>query len=243
MTAVLVAAGSALMTVLGGLAALRAGRHRHLVLGLAAGLMLGVVGFELLPESLRQNQAALLSTPVPLVLFVGGYLLLHVVERSCALHRGHESAYKDHHHDHPAGTLAASALVVHSVMDGVALGVAFQVDTRIGAAVAVAVIAHDFADGFNTYTLTTLHGDARRRGLVLLAADAAAPLVGAALATTLAVPASALGAYLGLFAGVLMYLATADILPEAHGGSSSELTLVSTVAGAALLLLVVGVAG
>lgn len=243
MIAVIVASGSAFMTVVGGFTALRAGRYRHLVLGLAAGLMLGVVGFELLPEALGQNHALLWSTPVPLVLFIAGFLLLHVVERSLALHRGHESAYRQHRHQHAAGTLAASALVAHSVLDGFALGVAFQVDARVGAAVAVAVIAHDFADGFNTYTLTTLHGGDRRRGLALLAADAAAPLLGAVLSTTVAITSSVLGAYLGLFAGVLLYLATADVLPEAHEQNSSVLTLASTVAGAGALFLVVSIAG
>ncbi len=231
------------MTIVGGFTALHAGRHRHLVLGLAAGLMLGVVGFELLPESLRQNRGLLWATPVPLVFFVSGYLLVHVAERSLALHRGHEGAYRQHQHQHAAGTLAGSALVAHSVLDGFALGVAFQVNSRIGTAVAVAVIAHDFADGFNTYTLTTLHGDARTRGLILLAADAAAPVVGAALSMTVTISPPVLGAYLGLFAGVLLYLATADVLPEAHQQNSSPLTLVSTVAGAAALFVVVGLAG
>ncbi|MEP6562980.1 MAG: ZIP family metal transporter [Nakamurella sp.] len=243
MIAVVVAAGSAVMTVIGGLAALVAGRYRHLVLGLAAGLMLGVVGFELLPESLRQNHLVLLSTPVPLVLFVGGYLLLHVIERSFSLHRGHEDSYRPHQHDHAAGTLAALALVAHSVLDGFAIGVAFQVDTRVGVAVAVAVIAHDFADGFNTFTLTTLNGTGRRRGLILVGADAAAPLLGAALSTTITIPEPTLGAYLGFFAGVLMYLATADVLPQAHAQNSSPLTLASTLVGAILLFLIVGAAG
>jgi ZIP family zinc transporter len=241
--AVVVATGSALMTVVGGLTALRARRARFLVLGLAAGLMLGVVGFELLPESLRQNRATWLSTPVPLVLFVSGYLLLHLIERSVSLHRGHEGAYRSHEHDHAAGTLAASALVAHSVLDGVALGVAFRVDATIGVAVAVAVIAHDFADGFNTYTLATLHGDRRRRGVLLLAADAAAPVVGAVLSATVTVDTALLGAYLGFFAGVLLYLATADVLPEAHAQNSSASTLASTLAGVVVLFLVSGIGG
>jgi len=49
--------------------------------------------------------------------------------------------------------LAASGLVGHSVMDGFAIGAAFQAGIEVGAAVAVAVIGHDFADGF-----THLHG-------------------------------------------------------------------------------------
>ena len=243
MIAVVVASGSALMTVVGGLTALRAGRYRQLVLGLAAGLMLGVVGFELLPESLSENHTTWWSTPAPLVLFIVGYLVLHVIERSFSLHRGQEGAYRRHEHGQAAGTLAASALVAHSVLDGFALGVAFHVDTRVGVAVAVAIIAHDFADGFNTYTLTTLHGNDRRRGLILLAADATAPVVGAILSTAIPLPASKLGLYLGFFAGVLMYLATADVLPEAHAQNSSALTLATTLVGAAVLFLIVGVTG
>ena len=205
--------------------------------------MLGVVGFELLPESLQQNKTEVMSTPVPLLLFVGGFLLLHVIERSLALHRGHESTYRSHRHEHAAGTIAASALVAHSVLDGFALGVAFQIDLQIGVAVSIAVIAHDFADGFNTYTLTTLHGNDRRRGLLLLGADAAAPVLGATLSLGITISPSVLGAYLGFFAGVLMYLATADVLPEAHAQHPSALTLAVTVAGAALLLAVVWIGG
>ena len=52
---VLVALGSFATTLLGGVAALRIGDRRHLVLGLAAGLMLGVVLFDLLPEALGEQ--------------------------------------------------------------------------------------------------------------------------------------------------------------------------------------------
>ncbi len=71
-------------------------------------------------------------------------------------------------------------MVGHSAMDGVAIGAAFQVGGGMGAAVAMAVIAHDFADGFNTYTLTSLYGNARRRAIAMLVADAVAPVAGAA---------------------------------------------------------------
>jgi hypothetical protein len=43
-----------------------------------------------------------------------------------------------------------------------------------------AVISLDFADGFNTYTITSLYGNNRRRAPTLLASDALAPVTGAA---------------------------------------------------------------
>ena len=73
-------------------------------------------------------------------------------------------------------------------MDGFAIGAAFQAGAGVGAVVAVAVIGHDFADGFNTYTVTSLYGNDRRRALALLAADAVAPLAGAALTLVVTIP-------------------------------------------------------
>jgi len=39
---------------------------------------------------------------------------------------------------------------------------------------------------------------------------------------------------LGAFAGFLLYIRASDILPEAHSGKSSELTIAMTVAGSLL---------
>lgn len=88
---------------------------------------------------------------------------------------------------------AAGALIVHSLLDGFAIGAAFQAGSGLGAVVAVAVIAHDFANGFNTYTLTRLYGNERRKAIALLACDAAAPVVGAALTLAITIPTGVLG--------------------------------------------------
>jgi len=73
-------------------------------------------------------------------------------------------------------------------------------------------------------------------------ADAAAPVVGAAVTLAFVIPSGALGLYLGFFAGFLLYLATSDILPEAHADHPTRLTLVATVTGVAFMWLVVGLA-
>lgn len=259
---VLVAAGAFLMTLLGGLVAGKVGDKRHLVLGLAAGLMLGVVGFDLLPEALDATPSRLWGVPQGLLMFVLGFLVLHVVERSVAIHRAHEAEYAEHRHGHqrtavPApsdfsghshgrseklGLAAASALCLHSVMDGFAIGAAFQVDGSFGTVVAIAVIAHDFADGFNTYTITRLYGNDRRRALILLGCDALAPVLGAGITLLFTIPEHVVGLYLGFFSGFLMYLATSDILPEAHSPHPSRSTLLCTIAGVAFMWLVIGMA-
>ncbi|GAA3229435.1 ZIP family metal transporter [Actinocorallia longicatena] len=239
--AILVACGAFVATLLGGLVAARVSDSLHLVLGLAAGIMLGVVGFDLLPEAFEQAHQTWLGVPAAAVTLVAGFLTVHVVERSLAMHRGHEAEFGAHEHGMQAlGTVTGTGLIIHSTLDGVGIGLAFQAGGSVGVAVAIAVIAHDFADGFNTFTVTSLYGSGRARAWTFLFLDAAAPVFGAFLGTVVRIPEDAVGLYLGYFAGFLLYLATSDILPEAHAKHPSRLTLLCTVGGAAAMFLVVG---
>lgn len=231
-----------LMTLLGGLVAHRVKDRRNLVLGAAAGVMLGVVSFDLLPEALALETADINGVPLPMLTFAAGFLGIHIVERAVAMHDVHEGDYATHRHAHAGlGLMAGSALVIHSFLDGAAIGAAFQTNTTLAVAVAIGVIAHDFTDGFNTYTLTSLYGNARRRAVTLLFLDALAPIAGATLTTAIRIPHGILGAYLGFFAGFLLYLATSDILPEAHTPRrATGLTLAATVGGTLFMWVVIG---
>ncbi|MFI8366548.1 ZIP family metal transporter [Streptomyces sp. NPDC085466] len=256
--AVVVALGAFLMTLFGGWVAQRVTDRRHLVLGLAGGLMLGVVGLDLLPEALEAAGAEVFGVPEALLLFVGGFLFAHVVERVLAVRSTAHGVHGDGATAPGAptkggretggrvpqvGLTAAGAMVLHSLMDGIALGAAFQVGGGMGATVALAVITHDFADGFNTYTLASLYGNARHKAIAMLVADAAAPVVGAASTLLFTLPEELLGAYLGFFGGALLYLAAAEILPEAHHEHPALSTLLCTVAGVGFIWLVVGLSG
>lgn len=77
--------------------------------------------------------------------------------------------------------------------------------------------------------------------MTLLALDALAPMVGAVLGTVIPFSPTVVGLYLGYFAGFLLYLATNTILPEAHATRPSWMSLLFTVAGAALIWPIVGV--
>ncbi|CAM5599661.1 ZIP family metal transporter [Streptomyces atroolivaceus] len=238
--AVFVALGAFLMTLAGGWVAQRVSDRRHLVLGFAGGLMLGVVGLDLLPEAVEAAGGVVFGVPAALLLFVGGFLTAHLVERSLAVRQAAHGAGEERVPQ--VGMTAAAAMVGHSLMDGIALGAAFQIGGGMGAAVALAVITHDFADGFNTYTITSLYGNARRKALLMLYADALAPIVGAATTLLFTLPEELLGCYLGFFGGALLYLAAAEILPEAHHEHPARSTLLCTVVGVGFIWLVVGVA-
>lgn len=225
-------------TALGGLVALRNRDRLHLVLGFTAGVMLGLVAFDLLPELFELSDAEVAGVPAVMLAFAAGFLLLHIVERAVAMHGAHEHEYGHHHHP-VVGVASAGALATHLFLDGVGIGLAFQVSDTVGITVAIAIIAHDFADGLNTVSVMVTTGNNLRRTLLMLGLASLAPALGAASTLFFSLPDGALALYLGFFTGFLLYIATSGILPEAHARHPSRLTLVFTVGGMGLMWFVV----
>jgi len=237
MAAVVLALAAGLSTVAGGLFALKFRDRLHLILGFTAGVLLGVVSFDILPELFALASEHQLSPRGPMIALVVGFLLFHSVEKLAVLHHGQEERYADHHHPQ-VGILSAVALIGHSLMDGIGIGLGFQVSTTVGLIIALAVLAHDFADGLNTVTLMLVHRNTTPRAMLMLGLDALAPIAGAASTVFFRLSAEIVTLYLGFFAGFLLYIGAADILPEAHAQRSSPMTIVLTCVGAGLIFLV-----
>jgi len=239
--AILLAAATALATAAGGLLALRAKDRLHLVLGLAAGLLLGLVAFELLPEVFELSNSKFLGVPAVSVAFIAGFLLLHMFERVVGSHEPAESEYgHDHKHSvNVAGGLGAAAMGFHIFLDGLALGVAFAIDEKFGITVFVALLVHAFSDGLNTVSLLIKSGKWTKKGVLLLGVDSIARISGAAVGSSIAFSSEFTALYLAVFSGILIYLATSHILPEAHARHASRWTFVSTLAGVAIMWVLV----
>ncbi len=173
----------------------------------------------------------------PMVALVTGFLLFHIIEKSILLHNAQEGDYGKHHHPH-VGVASALALSAHSFLDGVGIGLGFQVNAIVGIAVAIAVIAHDFSDGLNTVSLMLVHHNNRRQTFRLLFIDAIAPVLGVLSTLLIHISPSALILYLGFFAGFLLYIGASEILPEAHSEHSSYGTIVMTVLGVVFMFVV-----
>ncbi len=230
---VLLALAAVLSTSLGGLFALRHRDQLHHILGFTAGVIVGVVFFDVLPEIDDLVQDTGVEFRTVMIALAASFLFFHGVEKWLLVHNAHEHEYAGHHHPQ-VGVASALALIGHSLTDGIAIGLAFQVDSTVGVAVAIAVIGHDFADGLNTVSLMLAHGNSRRRAATMLALDALAPIVGATLTLFFSVPDRGLLIYLGVFAGFLLYIGASDILPEAHAEHPSLVTFGLTVAGVAM---------
>jgi ZIP family zinc transporter len=238
--AIVFAAVTVLATFLGGYLALKSTDRFHLVLGLSAGLLLGLVGFDLLPEVFAGNTNSFGGIPQVSIAIVAGFLSLHIIEGLFGSHEPAESDYgHDHEHHNIAGALGAVAMGGHVFLDGVGLGVAFKVSNSLGYAVFLAVLIHAFSDGLNTVSMMVKSGHWNKSSYTLLGVDAIARIGGASFGTYLVLNDSLITIYLALFSGFLIYLATSHILPEAHSRHSSRWTFFATILGVFAMWLII----
>ena len=232
MLLVVIAAAAFLSTLLGGLLALKLRDKLHLILGFSAGAVIGVAFFDLLPEAINFGEKYH-SPFVILACTALGFLSYLVLDRILLFHG--DAA--------PRGRFAAAVLCVHSLLDGVAIGLAFQTSHQVGIIVAIAVLSHDFSDGINTMNIVLKNQGRRPQAVAWLVADALAPVLGVASTYFFTLPGEAFGTALALFAGFFLYIGASDLIPESYHAHPKFLTTAMTLAGAAVLYAAIALIG
>ena len=226
----LTAFGTALATLLGGGVALRFQNKFHLILGFSAGAVVGVAFFDLLPEALRlgrphyggQKITALVAVGFAAYALVSNWLTLSRQDcTECSRSR--------------RGRLGAGSLSLHSLMDGIGMGLAFHVSAGVGLVVALGVLAHDFSDGINTVSLILKNGGTKKQAVSWLWLDAAAPVLGVCSTFFFSLPRAALGLTLAVFCGFFLYIGASDLVPESQRRNPALLTTLMMALGMAVI--------
>jgi len=217
-------------TLFGGLFGIKFKDRLHLIISFTAGVLISVVFFDIIPEIFEITSKNNFDITPPLIALIVGFLAIHILEKAAVLHYTHEDEYADHKHP-MVGLVSALGLAFHSFLDGVGIGLGFQVNYQMGILITVAVLAHDFSDGLNTVSLMLVNKNTTKKAVFLLFLDALAPILGVLVTYFFFIPENAMVIYLGFFAGFLLYIGAAELLPEAHSKHSSFKLIGLTVLG------------
>jgi ZIP family zinc transporter len=250
-----IAAAAFTATFIGGIFALYLRDRLHLILGFSAGAVIGVAFFDLLPEAIEMAASHYeLGTVTAFVAL--GFVIYLVLDRFMFAHSHvHTLDGHDHHHhqEHAHATAAggvtkrglfgAGSLSFHSFLDGVGVGLAFQVSPTVGIVVATAVLMHDFSDGINTVSIIIKNGGTKLQAYKWLALDAIAPVLGILAGSLIVVPEQTLGMLLALFCGFFLYIGASELLPESYHSHPKALTTVMTILGMVTMYVAITLAG
>jgi zinc transporter ZupT len=233
MTLFLIGVAAAISTSLGGVFALKHRDRLHLILGFTAGAVMAVAILDLLSEAVELAGTHEVLTVMAIA--VTGSIAYMSLDRILPRAGTKEAGKRGH--------LGAASLTLHSFLDGLAVGLAFKVSSKVGIPVAVAVLAHDFSDGINTVSISLSGGVLEQGTRRWLVADAAAPLLGIAAASVIKIPDSSLSLVLALFSGFFLYIGWSELGPESYHRHPKIWTTLSTILGVGAMYAVIRIAG
>ncbi len=232
-TNVLIFAGiTFLSTIIGGSIALKLKKYLPYFFAFAAGSLIGVAFFDLLPEALVLAKETTISIRSVMLTTVIAFLIYSLIEKYSLTHPHHKED-----HTHKMGEIGAGSLIVHSFIDGIAIGAAFQINPTIGFIVGIAVIFHDFTDGINTVILMLRHQKTIPQARAFLIGDALAPVLGVFVASIANIPTTGLVLILSFFTGEFLYIGASTLVPEIHKHHSRRIILAMIVGTAVIFTL------
>jgi len=242
MLAILLGLTAAGANVLGGLLIARRNWSRAWLkyfIALGAGFMLATATLEMVPESLRlrtDTSSRFFSSTNGVFAFVLiGYFLVHFFEHTVAphFHFGEETHHDEMSHAH-ASYAALLGLMIHTFFDGVAIASGLLVSVWLGGVIFVAIFLHKIPEGFTVASLMLASGQSGRAAFVSSAILGGTTLLGIGLMFVLR---SSVADALPLSAGVTLYVAASDLIPEVNREPGAGMALLVFLGVAVMLLL------
>ena len=221
-------------------------RFLKYLIALGAGFMLAAIFIEILPETISiwtagsQGESAAESVLCAMTLLLGGYLLIQLFEHTIAphFHFGAET--------HPESMLRSSAtyaaiggLTIHTFFDGVSIATAFLVNFKVGLLVFIAILLHKVPEGFTVASIVLASGRSARKAAIATLVIGSATFAGVVTVALLESRVSTAITYaLPFSAGVTLYVAASDLIPEVnHKEDKNPMVSIVVFGGVALFYL------
>jgi zinc transporter ZupT len=197
-------------------------------IALGSGFMLATALTEMVPESLLLAPAA-----APLLILLG-YFIVHIFEHSWPAHfHFGEETHAEEFLDSSVAYTALGGLTIHTFFGGISIASGFLISNWFGAVIFGAVILHNVPEGFTIASIMTAARKGRGAGLWAAGLLGLSRIVGI-LAMALAHRFASYG--LAISAGVTLYVAASDLIPEVNKNPGPRIAL-TVAAGVAMVIL------
>lgn len=180
-----------------------------LLVSFAAGVMLATALINILPEALD-------SLPIKSGLhwFMFGIVGAFFLERFLLWYHHH---HEDTHNINPTATLVIVGDGIHNAIDGLAIAATFIANPALGIAATVAIAAHEIPQEIADFSILRHCGMSRNKALLWNFISALTAVVGGVIGYYIFRESLATVGYaLGFTAGIFLYVAVADLIPELH---------------------------
>lgn len=200
------------------------------IIGFAGGLMLSIVVFDLIPESLEWS---FIGT---IIFSVIGVLVLVLIDFSIDRQKSNYNLHKK------VATLVALGLMLHNFPEGIIMGCGFFTGDNLGIKMAIIIAIHDIPEGIS-FAAPLMAAKMRRLKILLYAFITALPTTIGALAGAYIgnVSKNLLGASIAIASGVMLYVVCCEMIPESTNLWNGQSKNIATITGFILGLVIINV--
>ena len=193
-----------------------------LLIGFAAGSLIGTAFLHILPESLHHGKDIVVFSNV-----IVGFIAFFVLEKYFYWRHCHHGTCDVHAFSYL--NLIGDSL--HNFSDGMVIGASFSVDIRFGIITTLAIIFHEIPQEISDFGVLVYGGFSKAKAIIYNFITALTCILGTALGYPLANKVKDFSVFLLPFvAGGFIYIAACDLIPELHKHSDSKRNIFSMLA-------------
>ena len=198
-------------------------RNSIYLISFSAGVLLATAIGHLIPEAEALAGNAL-------VWFLASFIVFYIIEHGIILHSCREGEACE---VHPIDKIALIGIGFHSLLDGVVIGIGFEISSALGIIATLSVLLHELPEGISTVSILLHAGYKKSRAVFYSWLVALATPIGATGSYFLVrdINENILGILLAIAAGSFLYVAAADLIPEIHK-KSKFINIVLVILGA-----------
>lgn len=199
------------------------------LIAIGAGFMLAAVFLEVLPVSLSQPNVVVTKV---MLLVLAGYLSVQFFEHTMVSHFHFGEETHTHVISRRSAFTTLAGLGIHTFFDGVSIASGFAINIKLGLIIFFAIILHKLPEGFTVASVMLAAGHSRSTARWATVTLGLATFIGS---ITIVVFKSTVDYALPVSAGVTLYVAASDLIPEVNHGHDEKLAVSLAVFGGVAL--------
>ena len=195
------------------------------ILSLAAGLMISIVCFELVPEAANVS-----GIGVTIIGIIAGICMMIFCD--IKVKKTFESKKTISNSLLETGIIVSIGLAIHNIPEGLAIGTGFEASAKLGYSLAIAIALHDVPEGISM--AAPMKNGGMKNGKVLLyvilsgLTTGIGALVGAIIG---GVSETVIAIALSFAAGAMLYIVSGELTPEYSKLYSGKMTSIGNILG------------